>query len=277
MDLIIKSNNLPNTDQTLMVVKKQVLQMLIDEKLFENESKRLKISIDEYDISHALNIIAANNNLKPNQLDKFLHDIGISKDELKNQIKHQLQWSKIIQTQIEPLVVVTEQDLKNCKLISKPDQTLLEDHVKLAEITIYPNKKNAKEVELLLKQLMQQINNGGDFEKLARDFSQSSTSKSGGEIGWFYVSQLSKEFADAVINLQPGHVSNPIVTGDSIHLVKVLERKSANIEKAKNPIQEMVDEKEVKESLRQRKLDIQVKAYLLKLRKHAFIDLKIKN
>ncbi len=272
IELVIKSNNLPNNPKTITALKPQVLQMLIDEKLFEQEAKKKNVSVDEMDIKRAFHTIAANNNLNPNQLDAFFKQAGVSKAELENQIKHQLLWSKLIKTQIEPFIVVTEQDVKDIES-RKPTPTASNEYrVKLAEIAIFPNKDNFQEAKVLVEELTHQINKGADFTKLAKNFSQSSSAKNGGEIGWFNVNQLSNEFA-GIVNLKPGEISKPIFTDDSIYIIKILERKILSKVQEDSPNQNVTNDEELRESLSQKKLDIQVKGYLLKLRNQAFIDL----
>ncbi|MBA8666339.1 peptidylprolyl isomerase [Holosporaceae bacterium 'Namur'] len=275
IELVVKSNNLPHNPKALEALKFQVLQMLIDEKLFEQEAKKLNIIVDEIDIKRAFHTIAANNNLKISQLDAFLKNSGISQDELENQIKHQLLWSKLIKTQIEPFVAVTEQDIKDSPLLQKTHSTTRdEDRVRLAEIAIFTGTNNIEEAKDLIEQLADQIKNGADFAKLAKNFSQSSSAAKSGEIGWFYIKQLSSEFAEAVINLKPGEISKPIIMNDSVYIIKVLDRKTAPQQKEDLPHSNLAKDEELKESLKQRKLDNRVKAYLLKLRNQAFIDLK---
>ncbi|AIF81966.1 hypothetical protein I862_07060 [endosymbiont of Acanthamoeba sp. UWC8] len=61
---------------------------------------------------------------------------------------------------------------------------------------------------------------------------------------------------------------------DSVYIIKVLDRKVAPQQKEDLPPSNLAKDEELRESLKQRKLDNRVKAYLLKLRNQAFIDLK---
>jgi peptidyl-prolyl cis-trans isomerase SurA len=267
IELVAKSNKLTSNPEAIKALKLQVLQMLIDEKLFEQEAKRLNISIESADINRALESIALNNGLKLSQLDGFLKKIGLPKDELMNQVKHHILWHKLIKTQIEPFVRVTDRDLE----ILNPKQITSSDaQVKLAEIAIFPDPKNTTEPKLLLEQLKKQIEGGVEFSKVAKDFSQSKSAVKGGEIGWFDIKHLSKEFYEGIKNLGVGEISAPIVIEGGVYIIQVLDKK--NISKTKAA--EVINNDQLKEGLRQRKLDILVKEYLLKLRKDAFIELK---
>jgi len=105
---------------------------------------------------------------------------------------------------------------------------------------------------------------------LAKDFSQSATSNSGGEIGWVYFSQLSPELALGIKGLKNGEVSKPITLRDGIHIIKILDKKV----KIRTDVPEQVNEDQIKDWLLSRKLDLQVKSYLRKLRRNGFISIK---
>jgi len=276
VDLILKTSNLPKNPTTLNAVKWQVLQMLIDEKLCSQEAKRLNIVLDELDVMHAKQTIAANNKLSITQFNEYLAQKGISVEELENQLKHQFLWSRLIKTKIEPLISVSDQELKSTKPIKSSITTVNTDQVKLAEIVILPTKKGSEKAKYLVEQIVNELKSGGDFSALARDFSQSNTAKKNGIIGWFHINQLSRDFYSAIVNLKEGEVSQPIITNDSITIIKVLERKSETINSDLNTTDKVNDE-EFKEALKQRKLDVQIKSYIKKLRSQAYIDIKYKD
>lgn len=274
MDLVIKLNNLPNNPKTMQSLRFQVLQMLIDEKLFDQEAKKLSIVIDEMDIKRALYTMAASNNLSISQLENYLKKLGISFEEQEDQIKHQLLWAKLVKTQIEPFISVTEQDLKDNPIARATISVREEDRVKLAEIAIFPKADNLAEAEELANQLEEEIKRGASFAELAKNFSQSPSAQKGGEIGWFKLNQLSNEFVSAINNLSTGEVSKPIIMDDSIYIIKVLDRKAVDQSQKEPATSSLSNNEELKEAIKQKKLDNKVKAYLLKLRNQAFIDLK---
>jgi parvulin-like peptidyl-prolyl isomerase len=74
------------------------------------------------------------------------------------------------------------------------------------------------------KKLKADLDGGAAFATVARDFSDGSEAKDGGDLGWIARYQLDKELEDAVFATPVGKVSEPLVVeGDGIYLVKVLE------------------------------------------------------
>ncbi len=65
------------------------------------------------------------------------------------------------------------------------------------------------------------------FEALAREHSQDGSAKQGGDLGWAAPGRYVPEFEQAVESLQPGQVSEPVVTRFGVHLIQLVERREA--------------------------------------------------
>jgi parvulin-like peptidyl-prolyl isomerase len=74
------------------------------------------------------------------------------------------------------------------------------------------------------KKLKADLDGGAVFATVARDFSEGTEAKDGGDLGWIARYQLEKVLEDAVFATPVGKVSEPLVVeGDGIYLVKVVE------------------------------------------------------
>ncbi|HEX8291283.1 MAG TPA: peptidylprolyl isomerase, partial [Pyrinomonadaceae bacterium] len=68
---------------------------------------------------------------------------------------------------------------------------------------------------------------GGDFVKLANEFTEDPSGKgSGGDLGWFGRGMMVKPFEDAAFSLKPGEVSGVLETVFGFHIVKLDERRA---------------------------------------------------
>ena len=63
---------------------------------------------------------------------------------------------------------------------------------------------------------------GEDFSQLAISYSDAGTALEGGSIGWRKASQLPSFAADAIPQLKPGEVTEPIRTPSGLHLFKLI-------------------------------------------------------
>jgi peptidyl-prolyl cis-trans isomerase SurA len=70
------------------------------------------------------------------------------------------------------------------------------------------------------------IQKGGDFEALAKQYSQDpGSAQRGGEIGWISKGQTLKGFEDAAFALKKGEVSQPVLTEVGYHIIKMKDKK----------------------------------------------------
>ena len=99
-----------------------------------------------------------------------------------------------------------------------------EPHYLLAEIVLSVNNpEEDTRVREDIERLSDALRSGGRFSILAQQFSQSASSRSGGDLGWIAHSQLSEELAEVVPKLSVGHLSPPIRTLGGYTLILMRE------------------------------------------------------
>ena len=64
------------------------------------------------------------------------------------------------------------------------------------------------------------IDNGEDFAKIAREFSNCPSKKKGGDLGWFGKGSMVIEFEKTVKSIKVGEISEPVKTQFGWHLIK---------------------------------------------------------
>ena len=74
------------------------------------------------------------------------------------------------------------------------------------------------------KKLKEEIDNGKDFAKLAREVSLCPSGQNGGDLGYFAKGQMVKEFEDAAFAMNVGEVSNPVKTQFGYHLIYLTDK-----------------------------------------------------
>ena len=67
------------------------------------------------------------------------------------------------------------------------------------------------------------------FAQMARQNSEDGSATKGGDLGWAAPGQFVPEFEQALLALQPGQVSEPVVTRFGVHLIQLIERREVQL------------------------------------------------
>lgn len=79
------------------------------------------------------------------------------------------------------------------------------------------------EKESLAKELLEKINKGESFSKLAEQYSIDGSRRRGGDLGFFGRGMMVREFESAAFALEKGQVSGIVRTQFGYHIIKRLE------------------------------------------------------
>ncbi len=114
------------------------------------------------------------------------------------------------------------------------------------------------------KDVIAQLNKGGDFSKIAKEKSIDPGSKEkGGDLGWFALGGMVKPFGEAVSKLQKGKSSTePVQTQFGWHVIKlddVRELKAPPYDKVKDNLQKQLGQRQLEKML----TDLRAKATIV--------------
>lgn len=116
-----------------------------------------------------------------------------------------------------------------------------------------------------LAEFKRQIESGSrTFEQLARENSEDGSASQGGDLGWANPGMFVPEFEEAMNALPINGISEPVVSRFGVHLIQVVERRTATLdakqqrEQARNVLREMKFEEAYLEWLR----ELRARAYV---------------
>jgi peptidyl-prolyl cis-trans isomerase SurA len=111
-----------------------------------------------------------------------------------------------------------------------------------------------------------QIETGkADFATLAREHSQDASGADGGELGWISPGVFVPEFEEVMNRLQPGQLSDPVVSRFGVHLIEVMARRQS-------PIKDRDLREMVRNSLREKKYPEAYEAWAQEVRGRAYVE-----
>ena len=104
------------------------------------------------------------------------------------------------------------------------------------------------------KTIRKDIDNGKNFEALAKEHSIGPTGKNGGNLNWFDLANMVPEFSTALMVLSEGDVSQPVQTKFGWHIIKLNETREKKIPEFKRI------EAQLRQNLRQKKINDYLKS-----------------
>lgn len=122
-----------------------------------------------------------------------------------------------------------------------------------------------REAARQLSELRQRLERGASFEELARQYSEDGSAAMGGDLGWAGPGRYVPEFEQALNALQPGQVSQPVVSRFGVHLIQLVERRQATLTPREQ--REML-----RDVVREQKLEKAHATWLQEVRGQAYVE-----
>lgn len=122
-----------------------------------------------------------------------------------------------------------------------------------------------REAAIRLTELRQRMEGGARFEDLARQYSEDGSASMGGDLGWAGPGRYVPEFEQALNALQPGEVSQPVVSRFGVHLIQLVDRRQATLTPREQ--REML-----RDVVREEKLEKAHATWLQELRGQAYVE-----
>ncbi len=217
--LIAKQVQLPAED----VLRKQVLQHLIDVDLQLQLAKQNDISVDSSDLNDAIAKIAANNNLSVTQLREEINKQGLNWQTYRENLRKEIVISRLQQRAIGKDISVTPEQveayLKTTQL-DKTQQTYFLQNI-VIPLPEEPTTQQLNKARQKAKDLMIKIKKGDDFSRLAIAESSGEFALEGGDLGERHIAELPDVFAKEVVKMKIGEVRGPLRTGNGYQLIKL--------------------------------------------------------
>ena len=99
-----------------------------------------------------------------------------------------------------------------------------DENLPLLQRTEYKARHIIVESQAKAKDIIEELDDGGDFVKLAKKYSTGSEADNGGDLGWLSIDSVDEPFAAALTATTPGkHYPEPVQTEYGWHVIKVDE------------------------------------------------------
>lgn len=207
------------------VLRKQVLQHLIDVDMQLQMAKRAGIQISSQEVDDAIKKIADRSHITIAQLRQKVEAGGLSYKQYRSNISKEITIARLQQEAVGKDIMINDQQVSNyLSTIKNQSKSNLEYHVKNILIPL-PDAPTPTQVEQAKRQatdLVKKLRAGADFSMQAMAESSGQSALEGGDLGWRHMAALPDVFASSVAALKKGQISNPIRTPNGFHIIKLV-------------------------------------------------------
>lgn len=233
------SGEITSDEEKLNALEADIIDSLIIIKLLEKYAEENNITVTDEEVNEQVKLLMDTYSSEKD-FEKYLKEKGIDKRFLEGVLRSQLLSSKIY-SKVTADVIVTEEEVKQYYEDNKNTLFLVPAKVKASHIlAIFPwVEDNSEETEEgrekaleKIKMVEDKLKDGGDFEDLARQYSDDGTSgENGGDLGYISKGQMVEEFEEALFSLDVGEVSEIVETEYGFHIIKATDRQEEYIQK----------------------------------------------
>ena len=223
------------------------LTLLIREAVLEGEAEERDLDVSPEEINERINAIKDEIGSE-GQFQEALKEQGLTLEQAEFQVRVQLLGEKL-RADVTKDVGPSEEEMRSYYEENAEDfQEVRAQHILV---------DSQSQADKLVSQLEQAKESEVDelFGELAQKFSQDPSASDDGDLGYAPPSQYVGPFADAVLDLDVGEVSDPVQTEFGWHVIRLLGRRVTPFEEASPEIQQTIGAEAVEEAWQKWLLD----------------------
>ncbi len=213
------------------ILRKQVLERLILEKLQLQRAAKMGIHVSDEMLRNAIADIAARNNLSPEQFRSELEGQGMNYADFQESIRKEIIMNQLRAREIGARIKVTDREVAHY-LETQGGVGQEKEKYRLGHILISVPEAASSSVIQKAKEKAEKIvadlKSGEDFKQTAIAVSDGGSALNGGDLGWRTIGQIPTLFVDRVVKMKKGDVSEPIRSPSGFHIIKVLDKEGTD-------------------------------------------------
>lgn len=245
---------------------KDLLRDLVDQALMVQKAKDLDINA-ETDLIRRLDEIRQS--VKLDSLEDLQREVekqALQWEDFKDGIRRNLLMREVMQREVGRSIIISREEARK----------FFEEHKKqfespggvhLAQILVSKENRKPEEADKRAKDALAELKAGARWRDVAEKYSDDSTAKEGGDIGWLKEGTVAPLIQNAIASLELNEFTEILDTKHGHLILKVLERRSPGV-----PDFAEVEQR-VNEILYSQRMQPALREYLANLRKESYIYL----
>ena len=208
------------------VLRKQVIERMIVDKLQRQLATRSGIQISDEMLRNSVAEIAAKNNLSVEAFKNELSNQGMDYKGFEENLRNEIIINQLRGREIGARIKVTDAEVNHyLETQSKAGSTNTQYHLGHILVSV-PSGASASVIQKAQEkadQLVTALRSGKDFRETAIGASDDDNALKGGDLGWRSIGQIPTLFTEVVTTMNKGDISDPIRSPSGFHIIKMLD------------------------------------------------------
>lgn len=250
------------------VLERQVLDRLVINRLQMQRADAANVRVTDTEVDQTVARIAANNNMSVGQLKGAIEKDGLAFVDFRKNVVEELTLQRMRERLVSSRVEVSETEVD----LALAQNRVLQGEIRLATILVaMTDSSDLQQLETARKKIegVAKLVSGGEMEFSAAAIRYSDAPnaiETAGDLGWRRYDQIPPAFAETVVGMKEGDVSQPIRGQSGFYLLKLTDKRETqnimvseyNARHIVIDVTELVDDAEARtevESLRKQLID----------------------
>lgn len=224
-----KNNQSLPSDNAL---RTQVMDKLINDSLMLQIGDRMGIQVSDAQLDQTITNMAKENKLTLSEFRQALISDGEDYEKYRENVRIELISGEVSRNSVQRRIYISPQEVSNLIDLMK-EQTTNDVEYHLGHILIeFP--ANATQADLAASKeradkVIELLNSGSDFKKIAIASSGGANALEGGDLGWKNINEMPTLFSELIAGKDKDTIVGPIRTGLGFSIVKLLDIRGRQI------------------------------------------------
>lgn len=211
--------NLPETENIEKQIRKDALQMLVDDTLKMQAALSTNPQVRQQANGPATDLINQSFASDSESGSAALRRLNLNYDAVKTKFATDLIWSGYLQDKFADKFA--DIDGKIDLELERIKADASQPQVNISEIVLAPEPNRPLAATMALAtEMVSAIKKGADFNAIAQQYSAAGTAQQGGRLGWVLLERLPEKLQAMIAPLDVGGVSDPIQLDGAVYIFK---------------------------------------------------------
>lgn len=223
------------SDQSLPsdnALRTQVMDKLINDALISEIGERMGVQVSDAMLDQTLTNMGAEAGLTLEQYKEKIVSDGIDYEKYRENVRTELVTGEVTRASVRRRIYIPPQEVNSLlEMMKEQTNDNVEYHIGhiLIEFPAEPTQKDMSEAKIRAEKVIELLNNGSDFAKIAIASSGDSSALQGGDMGWKSINEMPTLFSEIIDGKEKGSVFGPIRTGLGFSIVKILDLRGKEV------------------------------------------------